>query len=525
MNDASAVGLLIGGLLGRNYAAKKQQGEVNKGLDYIKGLEEQNKTAGLLSQDLAAEQTWYNTNNQYLGIKKEWDDLSAAGQLTPEKQQELIARSHAARNAAQGLGITLPGEDVDANGMRLAMDAEGRTRMAGLGSRFANAGYAGAAQFMPQSDLGRDAGASQPQAFNFNDSMSGLGGMVNETRGLFADPNALRLKMLTDITKMNLSPAAMERISPVVESTLNTGKQETLRSLYTQLAQVGSDREAARPILIELAQNGVNVPAHLLPDKPDWRFSTAPDGSLIRADGNTGQAAVIGNFAKPEADWLTGFAPDGTPYKVNRKTGEVVYGQKGQYAKPPNTTGKNSNLDAAKVALSAYDKAIKTWSSNPENIGKSIDQYPYYQNYKTLLDHVTAQSGIGVGQQPQSGGNGAIDYYSAMNEITAALKRNSTAPAGQRWNRQQFESYIRQNGGDLADQLIADVDWGMFGLGNGTPAINSAPAPVTPAPAIPQPQEEYDPETGYRVGSLLDNLKKRGNFGLVRYGENGKLAR
>lgn len=438
MNDASALGLLIGGLLGRNYAAKKQQGEVNKGLDYIKGLEEQHKTVGLLSQDLAAEQTWYNTNNQYLGIKKEWDDLNAAGQLTPEKQQELISRSHAARNTAQGLGITLPGEELDYNAMRLGLDADSKTRMAGLGSRFANAGYASAAQFMPQSDPARDAGATQPQAFDFNASMSGLGGMVNETKGLFADPNALRLKMLTDITKMNLSPAAMEKISPVVESTLNTGKQETLRSLYTQLAQLGNDREAARPILIEMARLGVNVPENLLPSKPDWRFSTAPDGSLIRADGNTGQAAVIGNFSKPEADWLTGFAPDGTPYKANRKTGEVVYGQKGQYANP-NRTGKNSNLDAAKVALNAYDKAIKTWSSNPENIGKSIDQYPYYQNYKTLLEHVTSQSGIGAGQQPGAGGAPSGDYKAIIEDLW-----NSQTPEERQAKYQQYLPTLKQ---------------------------------------------------------------------------------
>lgn len=422
----------------QGWQANQQQKEVDRGLNKIDEFKARKQTADQLGQAVAAEQTWYNTNNQYLGIKKEWDDLNAAGQLTPEKQQELTARSHAARNAAQGLGITLPGEELDYNAMRLGLDADSRTRMAGLGSRFTNAGYAGAAQFMPQSDMGHDAGASQqPAAFNFGSSMSGLGGLLNQTNTLFADPNALRNELTTEITRMHLSPGAMEKINPVIESTLNTEKQSQLRSLYTQLAQLGNDREAARPILIELARLGVNVPENLLPSKPDWRFSTAPDGSLIRADGNTGQAAVIGNFSKPEADWLTGFAPDGTPYKVNRKTGEVVYGQKGQYAKPPRP---GSVKDNAVAAAQQVAKNHNDWlRANKEAIAmktlKESDS-PWYKYLNAAQESIARSGGFNTDQQPQGSGTITDDEYNQLyNKLVFDYKMTP----------EQAQEYIQQH--------------------------------------------------------------------------------
>ncbi|MCM0760262.1 hypothetical protein M7775_17045 [Sporomusa sphaeroides DSM 2875] len=410
------------------------RGDMKRGLGYLEGLKEQEQALNQFGQEAANTQRWNDYNQKYLGIKNRYEAA-----MTDEERNKIASESHSFRDQATAAGINLMGEDLSANDMRVGLFDEGQKRVTGLIQGLSNAGYKQAGLFAPQSDMGRDAGATaQPASFDFGNSMAGINNLIGQERGLFQDPNALKFKMLTDITKMDLSPGAMAKISPLIDSHADSQKQSQLKNLINQLAQIGNDREAARPILLEMARIGVNVPAHLLPDKPDWRFSTAPDGSLIRADGNTGQAAVIGNFSKPEADWLTGFAPDGTPYKANRKTGEVVYGQKGQYA-DPNRTGKNSNLDAAKVALNAYDKAIKTWSSNPENIGKSIDQYPYYQNYKTLLDHVTSQSGIGAGQQPGAGGAPSGDYKAIIEDLW-----NSQTPEERQAKYQQYLPTLKQ---------------------------------------------------------------------------------
>ncbi|SCM82408.1 hypothetical protein KL86SPO_50179 [uncultured Sporomusa sp.] len=409
------------------------RGDTKKGLAYFKELGEREKALNQFGQEAANTQRWNDYNQKYLGIKNRYEAA-----ITDEERNKIAAESHSFRDQATAAGINLMGEDLSANDMRVGLFDEGQKRVAGLTQGLSNAGYKQAGLFAPQSDMGRDAGATaQPASFDFGNSMTGINNLIGQERGLFQDPNALKLKMLTDITKMDLSPGAMAKISPLVDSHIDSQKQSQLKDLIGQLAQVGNNREAARPILLEMARIGVNVPAHLLPDKPDWRFSTAPDGSLIRADGNTGQAAVIGNFSKPEADWLTGFAPDGTPYKVNRKTGEVVYGQKGQYAKPPRT---GSVKDNAAAAAQQVAKNHNDWlRANKEAIAmktlKESDS-PWYKYLNAAQESIARSGGFNTDQQPQGSGTITDDEYNQLyNKLVFDYKMTP----------EQAQEYIQQH--------------------------------------------------------------------------------
>lgn len=88
---------------------------------------------------------------------------------------------------------------------------------------------------------------------------------------------------------------------------------------------------------------------------------------------------------------------------------------------------------------------------------------------RTSIDKTMASLVPGVASSGQttaaSGANsGGVDYYSAINSIDAALKRNATAESGVRWNRAQLEDYIRRQYGDLAPNLINDIDWKSYGM-------------------------------------------------------------
>jgi len=266
----------------------KEKKEVDKGLSKMDEIKQRNQSAGLLGQAMNQEQDWFNTNNNYLGLKKDYEILNTKG-LSPEElarqQQEIVAKSHALREQAKQRGITLYGEDLDANGMRLAMDADSRTRMAGLGSQFANAGYANAAQFMPQSDLGRDAGASQPPpAFNFSNSMAGLGGLLNQT----LDPTTQRNEVNTAFARMHLSPGAMEKLNPVIADYLDAHKEAQFNKYYAEYQSATDPNARVRAVLNMHLTDSKRLPweaVRVMASNQDVAFDNGAEQTVYRKDG------------------------------------------------------------------------------------------------------------------------------------------------------------------------------------------------------------------------------------------------
>lgn len=90
--------------------------------------------------------------------------------------------------------------------------------------------------------------------------------------------------------------------------------------------------------------------------------------------------------------------------------------------------------------------------------------YPaYLQAIQTENSILTPKQNGGTGQFAN---NGTVDYNAAITELTQALNEDVKKPSGQRPTKEQYIAQIKNKYGDLAPQIINDVNWEAWGLGN-----------------------------------------------------------
>ena len=150
---------------------------------------------------------------------------------------------------------------------------------------------------------------------------------------------------------------------------------------------------------------------------------------------------------------------DGIVYGISnsgevRQLANISGFSKGDAAKARSLQAKmNYAIQLYKSSVNPYDDGVVT-----PGMQRALADYEAAAGELDALLSGSNSSSRQVGQGQK------VDYNSAIRAITAALDRNAKAPAGQRWSRQQFEDYIRQNYGDLGDKLINDSDFKTYGL-------------------------------------------------------------
>lgn len=222
MNDAAAIGTLIGTLLGRNYAEKQLQGDIDKGTDYIN--QEATNYANTLSAMQANQkaQEELALKQKFLETSKQWADYDAAGVASNDpRRQQIIDDSQKWRKTAEARGIALPGQDVDYNTARTMFDTSGRDTIKKLSDAYVKAGYADAAKYAPVSDMGHDAGANNTQQpFDLGASLNGIDKYAQLAQAKYADPGRYKTNLLSGLNSLGIGESAMQKLAPLYESTV-----------------------------------------------------------------------------------------------------------------------------------------------------------------------------------------------------------------------------------------------------------------------------------------------------------------
>jgi len=204
----------LGANLGKIQEDKRQYNDASKFLTDYKAKTE---AANQLQSDYDRSQREADFANKYLSLKKNWDDNSAGGTLSDELKQSIINHSRALRHEATANGYNLLGEDTDYNTARIKNYDDQNSRIAQIAAGLGKMNI-DASKFLPQSDMGHDAGASQRPTYDPNTSFSGLGKLVNQQYGKYNDPATYKAAAADYYASHDMSPDALKRIAPLLQA-------------------------------------------------------------------------------------------------------------------------------------------------------------------------------------------------------------------------------------------------------------------------------------------------------------------
>ena len=502
-NPYAGIASIIGTILGQN----AQQREVQKGTDYLNKAEDERVTALQAIQENQKAQEELAFKQKIVNANKQWADLDTAGVANDDpRRQDIIKNSQTIRNLAATKGYNLPGQDVDYNTARTMLDTSGRDTTKRLSDAYVKAGYADAANYAPASDTGRDVNAiAPPPAFDLNASMSGLNNIAQLAQAKYTDPNRYKSDILSGLNRIGIGESTMKRLAPLYEANVKQAYDQRGSDLIGQFQMETDPMKKAQ--LVQQYNSLYGGKVDLKDLAPKTGMATADTSDQINfiktmqpnAYGiGDASASVVGSLNK-------GISP-GTKAQLNMQEKTLAQNDKHFYANLGLQQQKLQNdtvNDTARIQLAQQNSSLSGFGTllsdlrgragnalkgaqdviaahknnyeenyNPQNDPEVQRYMQDYQAYSKQADTISNRLGSAMGLNTgveQSGGQGnttgvSIDYNAAIGQITNALKKNSGAASGQKWNRSQFENYIRQNYGDLSDKLIADTDFNSFGM-------------------------------------------------------------
>lgn len=236
----------MGKKYGNDAIERGTQKDVNQGIQYLANLKMQEDNANKANQsykDAAASLVPYAN---LVDLNRQWSDLDTTGVAANDpRRQDIIQKSQAARSTAAQNNWTVPDQTADYNTARLGYYDTSKDRIAQLADSFVKSGYKDASRYAPISDLGHDAGATTPVAFDSKQSLAGLGDIASTEAAKYQNLADLRTKAQTDLLGMHLSDAAIQKLAPAYESYLK-GKQDTIGGdLLARLLDPATPKEEA----------------------------------------------------------------------------------------------------------------------------------------------------------------------------------------------------------------------------------------------------------------------------------------
>ena len=496
----------LGYALGQKFGADQQKqrtdSEVDKGVGLLAGLSNKSKEITNANNQVADIQEQLKYINGIKGLNKEWADIDAVGTAEGDAaRQDIIQRSNALRQMAQQKGYNLPGQDVPLGNIQGWTDNEYNARIAPTIQRLAAAGV-DLSQFARPSDMGRDAGATAQPTFDVNASISGISNAVKQALAQVNDP----LTTVTGLQKLHLSDAAMQRLAPIASTYTKSNNDQQAIKLAAIMIDPNASPQQKTEAAIQYNQlygnnSGTDLLTGLAPQRKavQWNNGGQQGVDVVTMPSTLGTGgAGVTNLQTRDNTLNPGQVQQGQEFTANlnqnnqhfwanlnlqaqklqnditNDAARIQLAQKNGALSGFSTLltdlrGRAGNaLRGAQEAISAHKMDMNYKPENDSTVQNYMKDYQAFsQQADVISNQLGAAMGVNVGSQGQRGSNETnvtVDYNNAISQIGAALKKNSAAPNGQRWNRQQFESYIRQNYGDLADKLISDAEWKSFGM-------------------------------------------------------------
>jgi hypothetical protein len=495
------VGFSLGKYLGNQWQNKKDYDTTQKFLDDESAKAQQVKNIQGLYGGF---QNKYNAMQSLEGLKKNYEDLAASG-ATAEQLAPIANKATALRQSSLANGIDLPGADINYNDTRISDDNFARSNIDQLTSQMGKTGLFGSAlgQIQPAqtSNTGLDAGATpRPEQQPVQGLLSSVGDLINEQANRYSDPNQIKAANAAFLAKNSFSPEQAAKAATMLQPRETDAKTKTNAQLINVIYNPNvNDADKLQAVQQYYELNGMDsgkILAQLAPknslaqedtgatinyvstQQPNAFGIGAPSANVIRstskeiAPGTRAQMSQRDKefAANQDLNWAK-FNQDANSIKhyVTTDTGDVIGFTGDGQSRTLAHTSSFSKQDQVKIkalqnnmasALQLYKTSADPYNPTAETPGMQRAMV----SYNTAKGQLDSMLGVGSDQGAGQGQTQGVDYNSAISSITSALRKNSAAPAGQKWNRKQLEDYIRQSYGDMGDQLVADTDFKAFGM-------------------------------------------------------------